>query len=149
MRNPRQTLPISPELLRSSVDLEVSIGAYARRQRRRRWLIGIVGALLICGAAAVYWGLRQNAVDGATDYPVLVDCTKCGERSESRASFRQSYPVTCPKCRNKTAWPLLKCLKCEFLFVPNASAGEARCPRCKSTLVGSPMSATSAEKHTP
>ena len=141
----RQSLPISPELLRRSVDLEVSIGAYARRQRRRRLLIGVIGALLICGAGWVYWELRPTAGSGANEYPVLVECTKCGARSEVRVALRNSdQPILCPVCKTRSAQPLLKCLKCGNIFRSNASAGQVRCPRCDSAIVGSPMSAAAA-----
>lgn len=143
MTPPRRGIPIPPELLRRSVDLEISIGAYARKQRRRRMLIGLVGAALIGGALLVYLALAPGWIGHSDDYPVRVICKQCGE-SEMRIAFRQSYPVQCPKCGNKTAWPLLECHNCRKTFVANASAGEIRCPNCGSLSVGAPgNSATS------
>lgn len=145
MRDPRKILPISPELLRRSVDLEISIGAYSRRQRRRRWFIGVMGALLIFGAGWVYWELRPNHGPGSDDYPVLIECTKCGARSQVRIAVRQSeQPILCPVCKTKSGQALLKCRNCDNLFRSNASAGQVRCPRCGSLNVGSPMSPSAA-----
>lgn len=117
---------------------EISIGAYARRQRRRRLWIGALGVLLMGGAAGVYWALRPPESGPETgNYAVRIQCGECGHSETIRVSFRQSFPMVCPRCRQRAARELWKCRDCGEVFVPRGGAEEHRCPRCGGVRVGS------------
>lgn len=135
----RHKLPISPELLQRSVDQEISIGAYARRQQRRRVLVGLLGAGLIAGACWIGWRFWPHGISVNDEYSVLVECSKCGQRSLTRVAFRQSFPIECPKCGAPKATPVFQCRNCGAQFTSFQKTAQVRCPKCKSNDVGSPL----------
>ena len=127
-----------PSRLRGSSRDEVQVGAYARRQRRRRVLIGAVGALLIAGALALYLQLRPpSGANRADRYPVRVRCVSCGHTATVQVPFGQTFPLECPACKEMTCRELWQCRDCGALFVPQQAGAVLRCPQCGGQRVGS------------
>jgi len=116
---------------------EVRIGAYARRVRRRRALLGLLGLVLMCGAVGLYWVLRPEVEPAALTYPVKVRCTSCGRQGTLDVPSGQTFPLICPQCGEKTYKPVWKCRACGDEFVPRTEGGSVRCPACGSLEVGS------------
>jgi predicted Zn-ribbon and HTH transcriptional regulator len=138
MARSHQPPGFEPSRLRRGSREEVQVGAYARRQRRRRILMGLFGALLIAGALALYYQLRPRAEAGAADrYPVCVRCSACGFTARLRVPFTQTFPMECPSCKEPACRVLWECRDCGARFVPQESGKEQRCPQCNSLRVGS------------
>jgi ribosomal protein S27E len=117
---------------------EIGIGAYARRQLRRRILIGVFGALLIAGAFLVYYELRPPRVAYDVDhYPVRVRCLSCGYTGTLQVRPTQTFPMKCPQCGETACQELWTCRDCGAQFVPDQAGTTVRCPECGSVRVGS------------
>ena len=124
---------------------DVSLGAYGRRQRRRQMLVALGGLALIGGAFALYATLSPDfGSSRVTEYAVRVRCIVeiCDYEAEVRISTRQSLPLTCPKCGQRSCRALSKCLNetCGELFFADSSKTNPRCPKCKGARVGSAAS---------
>jgi len=129
---------LEPPRLRLGSREEVQVGAYARRQRRRRFLLGFFGALLIAGAFALYYQLRPGGAAQAGDgYLVCIRCSACGFTVKLRVPFTQTFPMECPSCGQPACRVVWECRDCGMQFVPDENATEKRCPRCNSRRVGS------------
>lgn len=124
--------------LESEETEEVSVGAYARRQLRRRILIGVFGVVLIGGALTVYQLLRPPGDERRADrYPVRVRCVSCGHVTTVQVRFGQTFPMKCPKCGEMACQLLWHCRDCGAEFVPEQVGTTVRCPECGSERVGS------------
>jgi hypothetical protein len=119
---------------------ELHIGAYARRARRRRMGLALVGLGLIAGAGAIYWAIRPpREAQELASYKVRVRCTTCGRESVESVATSQSFPLVCPNCRERACKQVWRCKKCGLQFVPERLGGATVCPnpQCRSTQVGS------------
>jgi len=117
---------------------EVSVGAYARRQFRRRVLIGAFGAALIVGAFALYQFLKPpGQADQGERYPVRVRCVLCGHTAIVRVPYDQTFPMRCPECRELACQVMWQCRQCGHQFVAEQTGPVVRCPECGSERVGS------------
>ena len=117
---------------------EIRIGAYARRQRRRRLLVGALGVSLIAAAVWMYFELRPDvSPDNPERYPVVLRCGDCGEVSETDVRFGQTFPAKCSKCGEVACRPLWQCRDCGARFVPDQTGAAIHCPECNSLAVGS------------
>jgi len=117
---------------------DVSVGAYARRQQRRRVAIAFVGLVLIGGSA---WLLKLMwptvGGDRGNRHPVLVRCVTCNHQEvvQQRAGDAP-FPLTCPACKERSCYQVWQCRNCNLQFLPVGSAATLRCPRCGSERVG-------------
>ena len=119
-------------------DADVRVGAYARRQLRRRILLGLLGLVLIAGAVWLYCRLRPPRAAGAGgDYLVQVQCLSCGHTETLRVPPAQTFPMKCPRCKELACQPLWQCRDCGERFVPEQTGGVVHCPKCGSERVGS------------
>lgn len=121
---------------------EVAIGAYARRQFRRRILLGVFGGALIVGALTLYgffYGqLKSPGQVGQGDrYAVRVRCGSCGHTATVQVRFDQTFPMSCPKCKERACQALWQCRDCAHEFVPEQTGPVVGCPACGSLQVGS------------
>jgi DNA-directed RNA polymerase subunit RPC12/RpoP len=114
---------------------DVLVGAAARRQRRRRVALGLVGVALIAAAGVLYAFLNQRET-GPQPPGVLVRCTLCAQESKLPADPQRVYPTVCPNCGKITARTLWECRRCNFRFVLMDPVTTARCPQCGSDAVG-------------
>lgn len=120
---------------------DVSVGAYARRQFRRRVLVGAFGAALIVGAFALYQLLKPpGPADQSDRYPVRVRCVLCGHTAVVRVRFDQTFPMRCPECRESACQEMWQCRQCGHQFVPEQTGTIVCCPECGSQRVGSAAS---------
>jgi len=121
---------------------DIQVGAYARRQRRRRILLSLLGLALIGGAVGLYAGLRHWVLQPAAEtrgrpYAVKVRCISCGYSATLDVSSGQTFPLECPVCGERGCKQLWKCRACGHEFLPAESGNEKRCPRCGNSAVGS------------
>lgn len=121
---------------------EVAIGAYARRQFRRRVLLGVFGGVLIVGALTLYGFLsgflKPAGQAGQADrYAVRVRCASCGHTATVQVRFDQTFPMLCPACKEPACQALWQCRQCARQFVPEQTGPIVRCPECGSQRVGS------------
>ena len=117
---------------------EVSVGAYARRQFRRRLLVGVLGAALIVGALTLYNFLKPpGRTDQGDRYPVRVRCVSCGHTAIVRVQYDQTFPMRCPECGELACQVMWQCRQCGHQFVPEQTGTILRCPECGSERVGS------------
>ena len=117
---------------------EVSVGAYARRQLRRRVFVGVVGGALIIGALTLYSLLKPpGQADRDDRYPVRVHCASCDHAATVRVRFDQTFPMRCPECKQPASQVLWRCRQCGQQFVPEQTGLVVRCPECGSERVGS------------
>ncbi len=115
---------------------ERSVGAYARRQRRRQVAVALAGVGLIVVAVIVYELFPQTVRNAPRTYPVMVRCAACGFEGALYVPFDQAFPANCPKCGQPGCRPLWKCDDCGNRFIPDQTAPPVVCPRCKSQRVG-------------
>lgn len=134
----RRRRPIDLEAYRRGLDStgEVRVGAYARRQRRRRALLASFGLVLIVGAVGLYSALRPEREATGQTYPVKVRCISCGYSATLEVPFQQTFPLSCPRCGEKACKELWKCRACGHEFLPDQRADEKHCPACGSSEVG-------------
>ena len=138
MARTQKPLSFEPSRLRLGSTEEVRVGAYARRQLRRRIMIGVFGAVLIAGGFALYHQLRPKSAGGDVDrYPVRVRCVSCGYTAEIRVPFAQTFPMACPECGELLCRVVWRCQDCGAEFVPEQTGTVLRCPECNSDQVGS------------
>jgi predicted Zn-ribbon and HTH transcriptional regulator len=117
---------------------EVSVGAYARRQFRRRVFVGVFGGALIIGALTLYSLLKPpGQADQGDRYPVRVHCASCGHAASVQVRFDQTFPMRCPKCKEPACRVMWQCRQCGQRFVPEQTGPAVRCPECGSERVGS------------
>ena len=121
-----------------STSEEVSVGAYAKRQSRRRLLLGIFGAVLTIGALTLYGFLKPPGQTTQDDkYAVSVRCAACNHTAIVNVRFDQTFPMRCPACKEQAAQVMWQCRQCEHLFVPEQRGTAVSCPNCGSENVGS------------
>jgi hypothetical protein len=120
---------------------DISVGAYARQQRRRRLAMAAVGLALIGGAAwllAEFWPVGGGRPTGK--HPLVVECIKCHHREVIQvAPGSVPQAVMCPVCHERSCHPVWECRDCGLQFLPTGAeiaAGALRCPRCRSERVG-------------
>jgi hypothetical protein len=131
-------LSFEPPRLRRGSREEVRVGAYARRQRRRRILIGLFGAVLIAGAGGLYCQLRPPGnANAGEEYQVRVRCSACGYTATVSVPFDQTFPMKCPACKEIACQELWRCRDCGAEFVPEHVGTVVHCPKCNSPRVGS------------
>ena len=119
---------------------DVSVGAYARVQRRKRILVGLAGVALIGGAVLVHTLLqpRETGVGGGP-LSVLVRCVAegCGYEGAMPVPRGQAeWELLCPRCGQHSCRKIWQCRACGGLFVPKRGTPELRCPDCGSRQVG-------------
>lgn len=115
---------------------DITLGAYARAQRRSRILMGLAGVGLMVAAAWVYFMLRPaGEIRGPGTVPVLVRCSAQDCGYEGVVHVRPGadhYPMVCPKCGANSCYKVWRCLNCGHLFVRKAD----QCPACGSFSIG-------------
>ncbi len=116
---------------------EILIGAYARRQFRRRVIIGAVGAGLIALAGAVYLLLGDRPARGDGGYDAVLRCVQCGAEARVRVHPGESFPFKCRKCGASAMLELWHCYDCGTDFIPPQSNDPVSCPKCQSQFLGS------------
>jgi DNA-directed RNA polymerase subunit RPC12/RpoP len=138
MAKARRSLGFDVRGLEPGMAEEVTVGAYARREFRRRMLIGAFGGALIVGALTLYGFLKPpgQAHQGGR-YAVRVRCASCGHTAAIRVRFEQSFPMRCPECGQTTCRVMWQCRDCGHAFVPEQAGPAAACPECGSVRVGS------------
>jgi DNA-directed RNA polymerase subunit RPC12/RpoP len=118
---------------------DITIGAYARVQRRRNILIGAVGVGLV-GVALwlhiLFQPDRDSAADGRPS--VLVQCVapECNYRTRVRVGPGETFPLACPQCKQRSSQKLWQCRDCGRLFLPKGVPEALACPSCGSARVG-------------
>ena len=126
-----------PGLERGSSE-EVSVGAYARRQLRRRVLVGVFGGALIVGALTLYSFLKPPGLaNQGNRYAVRTRCASCGHTATVRVRFDQTFPMRCPACKEPACQVMWQCRECGQQFVPEQTGPVSGCPQCGSERVGS------------
>lgn len=117
---------------------EVVIGAFARRQRRKRIAVACLGLGLVALADALYVQLRPSGGSAAVHtYPVALRCTSCGFELVRTASAGGPAVTECPACGAHAMHALWRCRRCDARFVPPGGARPVRCPECGGESVGS------------
>ncbi|MCA9243805.1 MAG: hypothetical protein KDA32_07635 [Phycisphaerales bacterium] len=115
---------------------EVSIGAFARRQRIRRLALGAFGvALAVIGVFVYRWITIPDVTNPRFGYAVEMRCRVCGHEIRTQVAHSQRFPDVCENCGEMGMDPLWKCLGCGYEFVPKASEN-VTCPICLSPKVG-------------
>lgn len=125
-------------------DGELLVGAFARRQFRRRVLLGAGGTALIAVAVALFLTLSEYDGGDGVRHDSIVRCLQCRAESRVRVRLGDSYPLRCPACRALAALELWHCYDCGLDFVPPQSNDPVACPRCQSESLGSTAAARSA-----
>jgi DNA-directed RNA polymerase subunit RPC12/RpoP len=119
---------------------DIAVGAYADAQRRRRVLVAIAGLGLIGVSVWLYLVLRPHEEQGlAGTHPVPVKCVVegCGYVGVVHLpAGRETFPVKCPKCSQRSCYKLWECRDCGYQFLPKGGAAELECPHCGSRRVG-------------
>jgi len=136
MRIKQRPLKIDPATLGGQEAREVQIGAYARRQRRKRLAIGLAGVALIAAGWWLYLELRPKPAGVRTATTVVVRCTSCAWEGRLTVPADQRFPMDCPQCGQRACEVLWRCRDCGERFVPPRGADPLRCPRCESLRVG-------------
>lgn len=117
---------------------EVRIGAYARRQFRRRIWFGLFGVALILGAAGLYANLRPgNAWSRSEVYEAPVRCVGCGFEGSMTIPIGGESALACPTCGSAKCRAVWLCRACGERFVPVKASPPVRCAKCGSSNVGS------------
>ncbi len=118
---------------------DVSLGAYARLQRRRHIAIAVVGILLVLSAVWLHHLLRpRDGNDRSPEHTVLARCVMCEhEYAVPVPSGPVAFPLTCPKCGQRACHKLWECRTCGHRFVLlGRDSRELRCEECGSWAVG-------------
>lgn len=117
---------------------DISVGAYARAQRRRRILIGVGGLALIGVAAGVNMLLRTGAGETSSNQrPVLLRCVACGFEGVVNVKATESdQPLKCPKCGERSGRKVWECRDCGARFLAIGRPEDLHCERCGSRRVG-------------
>lgn len=115
---------------------EIRVGAFARRQIRRRWMFGAFGVGLIALAGGLYWGLGLDRDDAAHRPILALACSVCNYEESRALPPDQHFPLVCPKCGQTSLRPLWSCRKCDERFLPSPEHEAIRCPKCNSDQVG-------------
>jgi DNA-directed RNA polymerase subunit RPC12/RpoP len=119
---------------------DISVGAYADAQRRRRVLVAIAGLGLIAASVSLYLVLRPHEEHGSVGtHPVAVKCVVegCGYVGVvSLPASQETFPVKCPKCGQRSCYKLWECRDCGYQFLPKGGVAELKCPHCGSRRVG-------------
>ncbi|GMU81803.1 MAG: hypothetical protein AMXMBFR47_16740 [Planctomycetota bacterium] len=118
---------------------EVRVGAFARRVRRQRILLGAVGVILAVAAWFVYQALSPDPTAPGRLRPVVLRCAACSDDSVHQLPSNVLFPVVCEKCGAIACRPLWQCrvARCRERFLPPPTgSGIIRCPKCGSDQVG-------------
>ena len=119
---------------------DVSVGAYARAQRRKGIFIGLAGLALIGGAVVTQVLLRpREGRELSGMVPIAVRCVaeNCGYEGVIVVKRGASdSELVCPKCGQHSCRKVWQCRNCGARFVPQRGSGEVSCPNCGSQQVG-------------
>jgi hypothetical protein len=117
----------------------VEFGGFARRQRRRRIVIAVLGVALMGVAGWLYTVLLPKEPHlGGGQTRVKVECKSCHFVGVVVIQPGQSFPLVCPKCGSRACEQLWRCRDCGLEFVPKKLGGPVRCENesCRSLSVG-------------
>lgn len=133
---------------------DISVGAYARQQRRRRVLISAVGLALIGCALWLYIALRPrdpHVTQGG--FPVRIRCVSptCNFEGVVLVPAHAYFPLQCPRCKQHSCQKVWACRNCGATFIAKGGSSELRCPQCGDLRVGTagPATAEPAEESEP
>lgn len=117
---------------------DISVGAYARAQRRRRILVGIGGLALIGVAVGLHALLRPSAAElSSAKRPVLLRCVACGYEGVVGVAVDESdQPLKCPKCGQRSGRKVWECRDCGARFLAIGRPEDLHCEKCGSRRVG-------------
>lgn len=120
-------------------DDDVQIGAYARRQKRRRMVLAALALAAIAGAVWLFLVLRpvDAGVKGGQWYPVKGRCAECGYVAVIDVKAGQTFPLRCPRCKAREFGELWRCLECGREFERPTRPTPVTCPNCGSVHTGS------------
>src|SRR5215510_14456582 len=117
----RRSLSLSDTRAVLATTGDLVVGAYARRIRRKRIGIALVGVLLIASAGGTYYALQAPADrTHSGSYRVIVRCSKCNKDRQVDMQPGQTFPLLCPTCKERACHQLWQCRKCGKRFVPEA-----------------------------
>lgn len=119
---------------------DITIGAYARQERRRRIAGILAGLALLGGALWVYFKLQPDPAPGVDDtIHIAVECANpdCGYRGVLETKSHDiEFPQDCPKCGAHSLHKLWVCRNCGHYFRVKPGATDIVCPNCGSPAVG-------------
>ncbi len=109
----------------------------------RQKYLGIAAGLIFIGSA-VYWAISvEQPVTSRTAFDVRLKCRSCDADFPTTLQVSDQPPYVCKECKQRAAWRLKMCRKCNHIFMPEPTGHPPRqpmipaCPKCKSTYVGS------------
>ncbi len=113
---------------------DISIGAYARRQRWQRIGVSVIGALLIVFAGVFLWRMQVGGAADAGRLRQLLACTQCGRQETRPVDADVVLPLTCTACQRRTLFPLWRCALCNKTQIWPQREGDATLegPSCKT-----------------
>lgn len=137
MRTSRRSISLSDTRSVLATTGDLAVGAFARRARRKRIGIALLGVLLIGAAGVSYWALREPP-EHVGSFRAVVRCSKCGVEAPVTVAAGQVFPLTCDACHERTLRQVWQCQKCGHRFVPDGRGVPTNCPRsgCRSAAVG-------------
>lgn len=117
---------------------DVSVGLFAAQQRRRRILLGLLGAALTVAAVWLYFALRPGGGEPAAgQYRVLVRCAKCGQDQVATVTAgEEAFPLPCKSCGERACQRLWQCRNCGHRFLLKGTPGSFVCPNCGRRNIG-------------
>ncbi len=121
---------------------DVSIGAYARQQRRKQILIASFGIATLIGAGWLYSVVTPDDLEQPPGrVTIAVECSKeeCGYRGMTEIDIaNEAFPVVCPRCQDRSCHKLWTCRNCGTQFTVRPGLTDLRCPNpnCGSSAVG-------------
>lgn len=117
---------------------EISVGAFARQQFRRRLVLAAFGLALISLSVLLYGLLRPREADRpSATYVATLGCTACDFRGAVRVAAGTVFPCVCPRCHQKSCQRVWVCQNCGHEFLAHPAEDEQKCPKCHSLRVGS------------
>ncbi len=111
--------------------------------------VAVVAALAAGGILLGIFALRS--VTAEPESIGLVRWVACGSCGYSAKAAPRERPAVCPKCRQKSVWPAMRCSACRAVvaidtFRFDAEKREPYCPRCgAASLVPMDGAAAGAE----
>lgn len=120
---------------------EIEVGARAVRRFRRRVAAALLGVSLVGAALLLYYALRGTAPAGSGQYEVDLRCITCGLTQTRSIRAGAEDPLICPKCGQRALKVVWACRQCGWRFVPGEPREFIRCPKCRSSAVGSAAAA--------
>ena len=102
---------------------------------KSRSLLILIGTALVLGAVLFMLGGASLFVTPTTEKRLMCGAPDCANQFTAKLPAKfHDYPAKCPKCGQRSAFPLTRCWRCDAPYPLDLKHPLEKCPKCGCEL---------------